>query len=372
MKRGKLGSTEVDTINYWTNGKGSQQLKCNETNLYALIDLCQENVEFAETVEERQLQYSMMDKYFLCLKAIEFAGADDEDLRTYGQIIARMEEEGNFSLSFLTIEQENNHVDSLVERLAQGFADETFNEEFMDWFETVVVSYNYYQNLDGTRTKDKPKLSGLGEVYNDDYYSKKAKEGGMSLLYVACDKNKVLDGCVDRNEMLNKILYEGQTLDWLASCGTNMTKISVMANIKAGIKADSGYRTADETLEAFKIESVREGKEKKGQNGLGFGEVELAILIITAVVVITTLITTIVKARIAERTERIAQLAANAPATDLVDAASPQHRDFSPELADMQDMLNQAENLSSIDILPIIGMGAIAVIALILSKKRDQ
>lgn len=369
MKRGYLGSTEVDTVKYWTNGKGSHQLKCNETNLYALIDLCQENVALSESKEETQLQYSLMDKYFLCLKAIEFAGADNNALRIYGQIIARMEEEGNFDITFVSIEQENLFVDSLVDKLANGYAEETFNSEFMDWFEEVVVSYNYYQNLDGSRTMDAPKLNGLGEVYDDDYYSIKAKEGGMSMLYIACDKQNVLDGCVDKNEMMNKLLYQGQTFNWLTSCGTNMTKISVMANIKAGIKANSGYMTADETLDAFKIESEDEGKKAKG---LGFGEVELITVIIIAVTVIVSLITTIVKARLAERTARIAELAANAPAADLVEQSAPQHRDFSPELEQMQDMLDQANEFNALDVLPIVGMGAIAVVAVLFAGKKKK
>ena len=225
------------------------------------------------------------------------------------------------------------------------------------------------QNLDGSRTMDAPKLNGLGEVYDDDYYSIKAKEGGMSMLYIACDKQNVLDGCVDKNEMMNKLLYQGQTFNWLTSCGTNMTKISVMANIKAGIKANSGYMTADETLDAFKIESEDEGKKAKG---LGFGEVELITVIIIAVTVIVSLITTIVKARLAERTARIAELAANAPAADLVEQSAPQHRDFSPELEQMQDMLDQANEFNALDVLPIVGMGAIAVVAVLFAGKKKK
>lgn len=368
MKRGFLGTTEVDTINYWTDGKSSQQLKCNETNLYALIDLCQESVEVAETVSERQLQYSLMDKYFLCLQAIDLAGADDDALRTYGQIIANMEDRGSFKIQFDTLEEENRYVDSLVEELMEGVAEETFNLEFMKWYEEVVVSYNYYQNLDGSRTKSAPRLGRLGAIYSDDYYSKKAKESGMALLYVACNKGDVLDGCVDKNEMQNKLLYQGQTYNWLASCGTNMTKISVMANIKAGIKANTGLSSADEALDAFKAESIEEGNKK------GMGELVMLIitLVLTAVSIIVKLITEILKTRQAEASARMAQAEAEAISPDLAEYAAPAYRDYSDKIAEMDEMLMDANKMSALDFLPIVGMGAVAIIALLLSKKRRE
>lgn len=370
MKRGLLGNTQVDTANYWTDGKGSQSLKCNETNLYALIDLCQESAELAKNASERQMQYSLMDKYFLCLKAIELSGADDNLLKFYGQVIANMDDNGSFNIIFASLDEENIFVDNLVSQLAAAdYAEETLNEEFLDWYKEVVLDYNYYQNADGTRTKTAPKLSGLGATYTDDYYSKKAKESGMALLYIACDKNKVLDGCTDRNEMMNKLLYQGQTWNWLGNCGTNMTKISVMANIKAGIKADSGKETADETLQAFKEESEAQGKQTKG---LGFDPGTLAIVIITAVTVIVTLITSIIKMREAEATARVAEQLANAPNTDLVEQYSPQYQDYSDYVAEMQRMLDDADDMSALDILPIVGMGAIAVLALILAKRKDK
>lgn len=369
MKRGLLGDTQVDTTNYWTDGKGSQSLKCNETNLYALIDLCQESAELAKNALERQMQYSLMDKYFLCLKAIELAGSDDNLLKFYGQVIANMDDNGSFNIIFASLDEENIFVDNLVSQLAAAdYAEETLNEEFLDWYKEVVLDYNYYQNADGTRTKTSPKLSGLGATYTDDYYSKKAKESGMALLYIACDKNKVLDGCTDRNEMMNKLLYQGQTWNWLGNCGTNMTKISVMANIKAGIKADSGKETADETLQAFKEESAN---ERNRTNGLGISEM-LLIAIFAAVTAIVGLITSIIKMREAEATARVAEQLANAPNTDLVEQYSPQHQDYSDYVAKMQRMLDDADDMSALDILPIVGMGAIAVIALILSKRKDK
>ena len=51
-----LGSTEVDVNNYWTEGKNSQQLRCNETVLYAEIDCCQELAAIAKTKEQLQEQ----------------------------------------------------------------------------------------------------------------------------------------------------------------------------------------------------------------------------------------------------------------------------------------------------------------------------
>lgn len=368
MKRGFLGSTKVDTMNYWTDGKSSRMLKCNETNLYALIDLCQENVDFSTTNEERQLQYSLMDKYFLCLKAIEFAGADDSALKVYGQIIANMEEEGSFDIIFESIELENAFVDTLVERLANGYAEETFNNEFMLWFKEVVIDYNYFQNMDGTRTKNAPKLNGLGEVYNDDYYSKKAKESGMSLLYIACDKSNVLKDCVDNEEMLNKILNQSQTYNWLGSCGTNMTKISVMANIKAGIKASSGYEDPNDTLSAFKRESEEAGTEQKG---LGISEV-LLLAIIGAVTAIITLITSIIKAKEAEATARVAQALVDAPNLDLVEYNAPAYQDYSEYVERMNQIVDDAEDMRALDVLPILGMGAVAVLAIIFAGKKKK
>lgn len=373
MKRGFLGTTQVDTTTYWTSGKGSQQLKCNETNLYALIDLSQEDANVAQTEIDVQHAYSQMDKYYLCLKAIEFAGSDDVKLLNYGRIIANYDSEGDFNILFSSVSEENIYVDNLIENLRLTGEDpqqtETDNNTFMKWFEEVVVDYNYYQNLDGTRTKKAPRISGLGAIYSDDYYSKKAKESGMSLLYVACTKSNVFDGCTDRSEMQSKLLTQGQIYNWLAGCGTNMTKISVMANIKAGILADTGFKTPDEALDAFKDEAIEEGN-KQGTKGMGELITLIISLVLTAVSIIVKLITEILKTKQAEAAARIAQAEAQAINPDLAQYAAPDYPDFSPQMKQMEDMLDDAKSFSAIDLLPVAGMAILAMVGIVFATRK--
>lgn len=326
-KRGFLGSTEVDVNNYWTGGKNSQQLRCNETVLYAEIDCCQELAAIAKTKEQLQEQYGRMDMFYLCLQAVKFYHADAALLRCAGVVIGNMVNEGCFSGDFESIEAENLFVDELVVELqdrTESFAEVAENDNFMNWYKDNVLDLNYYHNYDGSKT-DTPRLNGLGAAMSSDEYSKMAKEGGMYLLYLVTDT----DGKDGKPEQISKKkLKQNKFLQYMHSSGTNVTRQSILANAKSGIIAKSGSEPA-ETLDRFKEEARA---DQEGVKGVGW-LITLISMIVTAVVIIVNMVVSAVQARkAAEAQQYIDTLNMQAPTPEELQGASPEYADYQKEI----------------------------------------
>lgn len=278
QKRGVLGSADIDISNYWTNGKGSQELRCNETVIYAEIDVCQAYVSIATTQEEVQEQYSKMDMFYLCLEAIELYHSDASALRKAGVVIGNMLADGCFSLDFNSIEEENKYVCQLVvdmQRRVQNWSEKGENSNFMEWYVPNVCDLNYYHNADGTKTVDKPKLMGVGATYTDDYWSKQMKEGGMYCLYLVTDTDGSNGG--DKKKIERKKMQQMKHLNYMHGAANNMTINSMLRNAEAGIVEQSG-KTPSDCLKQLKTE------KEVSTKGLGF--IEIVAAIVSAIVAI--------------------------------------------------------------------------------------
>lgn len=277
-KRGMLGSADIDISNYWTNGKGSQELRCNETVIYAEIDVCQAYVSIAKTQEEVQDQYSKMDMFYLCLEAIELYHSDASALRKAGVVIGNMLADGCFSIDFGSIEEENKYVCQLVvdmQRRVQNWNEKGENSNFMEWYVPNVCDLNYYHNADGTKTVDKPKLMGVGATYTDDYWSKQMKEGGMYCLYLVTDTDGSNGG--DQKKIERKKMQQMKHLNYMHGAANNMTINSMLRNAEAGIVEKSG-KTPSDCLKQLKTE------KEVSTKGLGF--IEIVAAIVSAIVAI--------------------------------------------------------------------------------------
>lgn len=278
QKRGMLGSADIDISNYWTNGKGSQELRCNETVIYAEIDVCQAYVSIAKTQEEVQDQYSKMDMFYLCLEAIELYHSDASALRKAGVVIGNMLADGCFSIDFGSIEEENKYVCQLVvdmQRRVQNWSEKGENSNFMEWYVPNVCDLNYYHNADGTKTVDKPKLMGVGATYTDDYWSKQMKEGGMYCLYLVTDTDGSNGG--DQKKIERKKMQQMKHLNYMHGAANNMTINSMLRNAEAGIVEKSG-KTPSDCLKQLKTE------KEVSTKGLGF--IEIVAAIVSAIVAI--------------------------------------------------------------------------------------
>lgn len=277
-KRGMLGSADIDISNYWTNGKGSQELRCNETVIYAEIDVCQAYVSIAKTQEEVQDQYSKMDMFYLCLEAIELYHSDASALRKAGVVIGNMLADGCFSLDFGSIEEENKYVCQLVvdmQRRVQNWSEKGENSNFMEWYVPNVCDLNYYHNADGTKTVDKPKLMGVGATYTDDYWSKQMKEGGMYCLYLVTDTDGSNGG--DQKKIERKKMQQMKHLNYMHGAANNMTINSMLRNAEAGIVEKSGKTPSD---------CLKQLKTEKEVNTKGLGFIEIVAAIVSAIVAI--------------------------------------------------------------------------------------
>ena len=366
-KRGFLGSTEVDVNDYWTEGRGSQQLRCNETVLYAEIDCCQELAAIAKTKEQLQEQYGRMDMFYLCLQAVKFYHADAALLRCAGVVIGNMVNEGCFSGDFESIEEENLFVDELVDELqdrTEAFSEVEGNDNFMNWYKDNVLDLNYYHNYDGSKT-DTPRLNGLGAAMSSDEYSKMAKDGGMYLLYLVTDT----DGKDGKPEQISKKkLKQNKFLQYMHNSGTNVTRQSILANAKSGIIAKSGTEPA-KTLERFK-EEARES-QKKDVKGLGW-LVTLISIIVTAVVMIVKMVVTAVQAkREAEAQQYIDSLDLQAPTEDELRGACPEHDDYLIKIEETKGRIaDSEEKIQNTWLWSGLGVFATAVAGLVLVKLK--
>lgn len=379
-KRGFLGSIDVASQSYWTAGKNSENLRCNETILYAEIDCCQSFAMIAKTQEKIQDQYNKMDMFFLCLKAVEKYSLDQDKLRRAGVVIGNMVKDGEFSKSWATITAENAHVDSLVEEMykrTEMNAETQENSNFMTWYVDNVIDQNYYNNVDGSKTVDAPRLSGLSAGSNDEW-STKMKESGPYLLYMVTDTSKGLD----QKAISRKKQAQTKLLNYLHSSNNNLTKASVLANAKSGIALKTGYEP-QEALEEFK----REAKEG-ATNGVGFVITATVVAaIITAVVTILSTIAAIYMQYQTNKTNKeIAELQSSKPSDSDMKQAAPDTSDVEKQAEEAKKAKEELEaevaNMESQSIFTkplfwiasIFGAGAIGlgVFATTRKKKAQQ
>lgn len=378
-KRGSLGSTEVNVYEYWTDGKSSHELKCNETILYSEIDLCQTQAQYSKTQKDLQSNYSRMDLMYMCIKAIEFCGSDDETLRCAGAIIGNMKSEGCFSIDFDTIEDENRYLDGLVAELSEklderGSTIPILDEEFDAWFEANVVAYNYYETPNGKSKVITPELLELGRLSgsSNDQYSAKMKDSAMSLMYYGANKKNLYEGCSNEDEMASKVYTQGQTINWFATAGTNMTTQSIKNCIKSGIMDKTEGLSQEEAIDRFRNESV--DKKNGRTNGLG-DAIAIITLIVTAISVIAGLISSILKARAQSRQAYDFQQDQDAPWSP---ECAPNEDDWVKKAKEsMQDMLDGSSSLTTgevIAVASIAGIGIIGAIIMLFSsgKKKEN
>lgn len=326
-KRGFLGSVEVSTDGYWTEGKGSQQLRCNETVIYAEIDTCQEYVSIAKSKEDVQEQYSMMDMYYMCLRAIDFYALDENKLRMAGVVIGNMIREGEFSVDFPSLEEENENLVRLIEvmRIRVDAGEKETNLNFAEWYADNVVNLNYYHNPDGSKTKDKPRLQGVGATQSNDYWTEEVKKGAMFMLYLVTDTD---GNGGDARAVARKKMQQNKHLNYIHGVGNNLTLNSMLAIAKGGIVNQTGQKPED-VLEAFKMEANRSGVRGLGDPvSAAIGIAALVGTILSAVASAVTIVIAIVNAvksnKAAEQAAANAMLdTAAAPTPDDIDASAP-------------------------------------------------
>lgn len=363
-----LGSAEVDVYKYWSGGKNSHELKCNETILYSEIDLSQSYAQFCKTNEALQVYYNKMDEMYLCLKAVEFCGDNDDLLRCAGAIIGNWKSDGSLSMRFESIEDENRYLDGLVAELRDSLSPEqetevdVTNPEFDKWFEENVVQYNYYNTPLGKSRTMPVGMNGLGATTGNDSYSEQMKGSAMSLLYYVADKDKLYDGCRDEDEMLMKTYSSVKSVNWFANQDTNMTQKSIENCIKSGIAEQTEGKSPDDVVEGLKHD------DENGVNGLGYVPVELIVtLVVTAIVIACKLISNLVKSKYAAKAQQV-----------MAEEYQPDPYGYAPEeddfirnaKAQINQMLEEGSEMSIGEILAVVAIAGVGIFgsAMILKK----
>lgn len=251
-KRNSLGSTEIRG-EYWSNGKGSGELRRNETYLYALIDLSQEKIGIAKNYDEALTEYNKQDLCYLCLKAIELSNGDNDTLYRFGVVIGNLIEEGKVYRSYMSIEAENIMLDNTVEEMIRRVND--YQElakptEFIEWFSEHILAYN---------EEPTHRLYGLGDTDSDEL-TQRAKDTGFYFVYLQNNVEDVYEGATDIQLLRSKIAGQEDYLNWIQRSGTNLTRESVLVASQAGIIRDM-QMTPKEALDLL--------KSGKPVNGMG-------------------------------------------------------------------------------------------------------
>lgn len=329
MKRSYLGSVEIRQ-DYWTNGRSSNELKKNETYLYAEIDCCQEYIGIAKSQTEAQIQYNKQDLYYLCLVAISMS-ADDEKLYKYGVVIGNMISEGKIYRSYASIEDENNTLSSLVDDMAvrvSQYNEIGINPDFMSWYADKVMALNYG-----------PQMNGVGSTNGYDSLSADAKESGLYWLYLLNTAEDVYEGG-DVQTLREKVRFHEYYLNWVNSCEVNVSSDSILANARAGIIAKTGM-TPEEALKSM--------KKSVSTNGLGEAVLiagmtiaEFVTLLSVCASILGALVVKIIKAVGDVRNER-AKIEAQNYAPDNVQGAKPSPGDYGYDrYIELMDEYNEA------------------------------
>lgn len=364
-----LGSASVDVYTYWSGGKNSHELKCNETILYSEIDLSQSYAQFCKTHEALQFHYNRMDEMYLCLKAVEFCGENDDLLRCAGAIIGNWKSDGSLSMRFESVEDENRYLDGLVAELRDSLSPEqetevdVTNPEFDGWFEENVVQYNYYNTPTGKSKTMPVGMAGLGATTGNDDYSAKMKDSAMTLLYHIADKENVMDGCRDEDEMIMKRYSANKAVNWFANQDTNMTQKSIENCIKSGIFEQTEGQSPDDV--------VNDLKSGNGMSGLGMEPITIVMIVVAAITTICSLIATLVKAKYSAMTQQA-----------MAEEYEPDPYGFAPEeddfirnaKAQINQMLEESSEMSIGEILAVVAIAGVGIFgsAMILKKNAKS
>lgn len=289
MKRQYLGATNITRTDYWSGGKGSEELRRNETYLYALIDLSQEKIGILKNNTDVQNEYNKQDLCFLCLNAVELSQGNTDWLARYGVVIGNMITEGKIYRGYDNLEEENKALDELVSEAmirVDKMNEKESNSEFSEWFKYHILQQNYYANFDGSITTDAPHVSGLGATSESDELTQRAKDTGFYFVYLLNDTEEVFSNAVDVQVLREKIAYQEEYLNYVERCGTNQTRDSVLVAAASGIIRDMG-------TDSYGALQILKGKQ--GVDGLGVlteAAATIIVGIITAVISAATVLIT--------------------------------------------------------------------------------
>lgn len=313
MKRNRIGDTDIDlSLPYWSAGKDTHQLRTCEIELYAHIDLLQEEANLLTDDIEIQTKYNQMDMYFACLKIIEAYGTQPDLLKQAAVVLNSHILKGRFSKTYTDLDERNENVNALIAVIIENAPDNTlaynFDNEFLVWFNDTVIEQNYYCNPQTGQRSNQAITPTIGATSTYDTFSSKIKESGCYWLYTQVKET------TDFNDTGKwKLAQQYQYVDWVLSCNIGMNRASVNANIQSGILNKTG-KNATDNLTELKNSAVA------GSCKIGIG-IEIVVSIVMAVIALANLVIAIIKVCNPDKY-------AGAPTTAMQEATAPTGTDF--------------------------------------------
>ncbi len=351
MKRAKIGALDVDlSVGFWTNGKNANNLRQNERELYAIIDLLQTKANYAKE-EDLNAIFNEMDKAYIGLQMIKSFASDETLLYQSGLVINNSIVNGDFDNYFETLEARNNYISELSDRLISetnsNTLDNFISPDFAQWWKDAIVDSNYYIDITtGEKTKDVPQSSAVISGTTDEFCAK-LKKGGLSLLYVYCDKTKLTS-----KQSVVKYFAQKDIKESLKVVNPAFSESVCNNLIVSGIMEDTKGMTPEEAVDNLKAN----GKAKIG------ALFAIVSLIVTAVVAICGMVQAIYQSRKAKSDAKTAQILAD---SNINDAAANEYdfpaADYDGDGVTTEAELNRykAEQKNKILIYGAIALGAL-------------
>ncbi len=351
MKRAKIGNTNVPVdAPYWTGGKRSSRLRQSEKELYAKINLLQEQANFSESEDEIQSLYTEMDKLYVAIQLIMNFGDDEDLLLKAGVSYSDALYDGLFQEYYDTLEERNISVNRVATDCIAHVPDIHLSEDVVTsvilWWKDTVMLQNFYWNENTGEKSVLPADSieaGIGATDDYDSLSARMVEGGMFYVYMIADRR-----LINTPNSMYKNAQQNITLDRLENIGVGLSRNVMLDNIKTGILRETNGKSASQVVQA-----LQRGDAKIGE------PITLIVAIIGAIVAIAGMVAKIVEAR----KTRIENETAKILSENNLNSIRPDHSDFpfgdsdGDGKADLPGVMNSLGNIGGIPILPIALLG---------------
>lgn len=317
MKRAKIGLADIDVqASYWSGGKDTHQLRCSELEIYAYIDLLQEESNISTNEDVIAEKYKQMDMYFACLQLIQAYGDYPDMLPVCGIVLNNAIIKGKFDKQYNSLDERNEYINVLIETLIDNVPNtpltEDFTSEFLTWWKQTVIEQNYYTNpTTGEKSETLQESAAIGEVYDLAYYNDQIKQAGPYNTYIVASPENINT----QNAMLKKN-RQTEYLRWLDSCNVGLSMNAMKANIKSGVIAKTG-KTPDEVVAELKTKNVS-----------GIGEFFTVIAIISACIALLSGIIGVIAQIVAMRHAGDTNLLSNAPTEQQLISNQPTGSDW--------------------------------------------
>ena len=379
MKRGRIGSTDVDLSQYyWTDGRPEWDLRLGEKTLFAKLDMLQSEADITVSAEEDNAIYNRMDLVWVqLLLSFKYGNNKDELLRA-GYALTYFVDDGAFDNVYSDMDERNDNVMQIFAQICKMTESDDVLDDcdavFLAEYKRIVVDYAYYWDDEKGCSSETPVeigsccIASIGDK-NFTSFSEIIKFTGSNYGYV----NNYND-VKDHPEAKKKMYAQVAQLKKIAAKSGN-TPEALTYNVSSGVTTATASKSTEFALKmknktlAFTPEYKREIEDATGKKLNGIGEPASAIIgLVTAIIGLLSIILGTVLPIIAQK-KQMQYFADNAS------LISEEAAEFAPEYADFEEAVNKRKealqrNKTVMGAVKYGGIAAVLFIAFSMFRRR--